>query len=161
MGLTKAAFTFQRLMDSIFHDLDFVSCYLDNILIASNSEEEHLRHLKIVLDRLQEHQLIEQVSNCAFFLEEIQLLGLRFSAQGRAVGLEKTVAIRQMASSSNVHWLQSWLGMANDYSPFTPKYVHLTSTLTDFLRNHPLASGLWQEAQFGANCVITTTSRGL
>ena len=137
MGLTNAAPTFQRLMDSIFRDLDFVSCYLDDILIASKSEEEHLRHLKIVLDRLQEHQLIARVSKCAFFLEEIQFLGFRVSAQGKAVDPEKTAAIRQMAPPSTVHGLQRWLGMANYYSAFIPRYAHLTAPLTDLLRNHP------------------------
>ena len=124
-------------MDSIFRDLDFVSCYLDDILIASKSEEEHLRHLKIVLDRLQEHQLIARVSKCAFFLEEIQFLGFRVSAQGKAVDPEKTAAIRQMAPPSTVHGLQRWLGMANYYSAFIPRYAHLTAPLTDLLRNHP------------------------
>ena len=55
MGLTNAAPTFQRLMDSVFGDLDFVSCYLDDILIASRSVEEHLQHLATVLARLKKY----------------------------------------------------------------------------------------------------------
>ena len=106
MGLTNAEPTFQHLMDSIFRDLDFVLCYLDDILIVSRSEEEHLCHLKIVLDQLQEHQLIDQVSMLAFVLEEIQLFGVLFLAQGRAVDPEKTAAIHQMSPQSTMNWLQ-------------------------------------------------------
>jgi hypothetical protein len=49
MGLTNAAPLFQQLMDTIFRDLAFVSAYLDDIMIASKSEEEHLQHIELVL----------------------------------------------------------------------------------------------------------------
>ena len=58
MGLTNAASTFQRLMDSVFRDLDFVSSYLDANLIASRSAEEHIKHVELELQRLRDHQFI-------------------------------------------------------------------------------------------------------
>ena len=51
-GFKNAGATFQRLMDSIFGDLDFVFVYLDDILISSENEEEHSRHLREVFKRL-------------------------------------------------------------------------------------------------------------
>ena len=83
MGLTNAAPTFQRLMDSIFGDLSFVSCYLDDILIASKSDEEHLQHVAIVLERLKKHQLLARETKCAFFLPEIKFLGLCLLGRGQ------------------------------------------------------------------------------
>ncbi|MGR0260983.1 reverse transcriptase family protein, partial [Klebsiella pneumoniae] len=50
-GLRNAAQSFQRYMDNIFRDLQFVFIYLDDILIASTSEDEHERHLETVFNR--------------------------------------------------------------------------------------------------------------
>ena len=51
-GLRNASQTFQRYVDRALGDLDFVFVYIDDILIASTSEEEHARHLRIVCERL-------------------------------------------------------------------------------------------------------------
>ena len=140
MGLANAAPTFQRMMDSIFRDLDFVSVYLDDILIASRSAEEHLEHLKIVLQRLQDHQLIARESKCRFFQQQVKFLGFVFSAEGRAVDSSKTAALCQMSPPTTVHGLQRWLGMINYYSSFIPKYAHMVAPLTELLKGHPHGS---------------------
>jgi len=51
--LRNAAQTFQRLMNSLLNDLSFAFCYLDDILIVSKDEKEHIAHLRIIFDRLQ------------------------------------------------------------------------------------------------------------
>jgi hypothetical protein len=72
-GLTNAPAHFTYLMNSIFMpELDkFVVVFIDDILIYSKNEEEHAKHLRIVLTRLREHQLYAKFSKCAFWLEEI------------------------------------------------------------------------------------------
>jgi hypothetical protein len=76
-GLTNAPAHFTYLMNSVFMPkLDkFVVVFIDDILIYSKNEEDHVRHLRIVLTRLREHQLYAKFSKCAFWLEEIQFLG--------------------------------------------------------------------------------------
>jgi hypothetical protein len=76
-GLTNALAHFTYLMNSVFMlELDkFVVVFIDDILIYSKNEEEHAKHLRIVLTRLREHQLYAKFSKCAFWLEEIQFLG--------------------------------------------------------------------------------------
>ena len=140
MGLTNAAPNFQRLMDSVFRDLDFVSCYLDDILIASRSAEEHLQHVEIVLQRLREHQFIAREAKCSFFQTEIKFLGFVLSAAGRAVDPERTKALQQLVPPQTVHELQRWLGMVNYYRSFIPKYATITAPLTDLLKDHQAAS---------------------
>jgi hypothetical protein len=108
MGLTNAAPMFQLLMDTIFRDLDFVSAYLDDIIIVSKSEEEHLQHIELVLQRLKDHQLLARESKCHFFMSKINFLGYVFSAEGKAVAPDKTSAILQMALPNTVHELQRW-----------------------------------------------------
>ena len=137
MGLTNAAPTFQRLMDSIFGDLDFVSCYLDDVLIASRSAEEHLKHLQIVFERLHKHRLLARETKCAFYMSEIKFLGFVFSAQGKAVDSSKTAALRVLPVPDTVVELQRWLGAVNYYSTFIPHFADITAPLTDLLKSHP------------------------
>jgi hypothetical protein len=72
-GLTNAPSHFTYLMNSVFMpELDkFVVVFIDDILIYSKNEEEHAKHLRIVLTRLREHQLYAKLSKCAFWLEGI------------------------------------------------------------------------------------------
>ena len=139
MGLTNAALTFQRLMDSIFGDLDYVSCYLDDVLIASRTAEEHLQHVAAVLERLQQHQLLARETKCAFFImmTEIKFLGFVFSAHGKAVDYSKTEALRFLPAPDTVLELQRWLGAVNYYSSFIPHFADITAPLTDLLKAIP------------------------
>jgi hypothetical protein len=67
-GLTNAPAFFMNLINSVFMDyLDtFVVVFIDDILIYSQSEEEHVNHLRMVLHRLREHQLYAKLSKCEF-----------------------------------------------------------------------------------------------
>jgi hypothetical protein len=73
-GLTNAPAHFTYLMNSVFMpELDkFVVVFIDDILIYSKNEEEHAKHLRIVLTCLREHQLYAIFRKCVFWLEEIQ-----------------------------------------------------------------------------------------
>jgi hypothetical protein len=86
-GLKNAPAHFTYLMNLVFMpELDkFVVVFIDDIMIDSKNEDEHAKHLRIVLTRLREHQLYAKFSKCVFWLEEIQFLGHVLSAQGIAV----------------------------------------------------------------------------
>lgn len=62
-GLRNAAQTFQRYMNQIFRDLDFVFIYIDDILVVSKREEEHSAHLRTVFERLRQHNMTVNFSN--------------------------------------------------------------------------------------------------
>ena len=69
-GLTNAPATFQRLMNEVFHDFireGFVVVYLDDVLIYSKTEEEHLGQLERVFTHLRKHQLLAKLVKCSFF----------------------------------------------------------------------------------------------
>jgi hypothetical protein len=103
--LTNAPAHFTYLMNSVFMpELDkFVVVFIDDILIYSKNEEEHAQHLRIVLTRLQEHQLYAKFSKCAFWLEEIQFLGHVLSARGIAVDPSKVNDILEWKPPTTVH----------------------------------------------------------
>jgi Reverse transcriptase (RNA-dependent DNA polymerase). len=86
-GLTNAPAFFMNLMNKVFMEfLDkFVVVFIDNILIYSKSEEEHEQHLRLVLEKLKEHQLYAKFSKCDFWLSEVKFLGRVITAQGVAV----------------------------------------------------------------------------
>ena len=86
-GLTNAPTTFMDLMHRVFQPyLDrFVVVYVDDILIYSQSEEEHEDHLRIVLQALKEHQLYAKCSKCEFWLTEVRFLGHVVLASGVSV----------------------------------------------------------------------------
>jgi hypothetical protein len=76
-GLTNAPAFFMNLMNNIFMNyLDkFVVVFIDDILVYSQSEEEHADHLRMVLQRLREHQLYAKLSKCEFWINEVLFLG--------------------------------------------------------------------------------------
>jgi hypothetical protein len=94
-GLTNAPAFFMNLMNNVFMDyLDkFVVVFIDDILIYSQSEEEHVDHLKMVLQRLREHQLYAKLSKCEFWINEFLFLGHIINKDGLAVDLKKVADI--------------------------------------------------------------------
>jgi hypothetical protein len=94
-GLKNAPAFFMYLVNSVFMDyLDkFVVVFIDDILIYSQSEEEHVEHLKMVLQRLQEHQLYAKLSKCEFWIHEVLFLGHIINQDGLAVDPKKVAYI--------------------------------------------------------------------
>jgi hypothetical protein len=76
-GLTNALAFFMHLMNKVFMDyLDtFMVIFIDDILVYSKLEEEHEKHLKLVLQRLREHKLYAKLSKCEFWIDEVPFLG--------------------------------------------------------------------------------------
>ncbi|MCH90079.1 gag-pol polyprotein, partial [Trifolium medium] len=94
-GVTNAPGVFMEYMNRIFHPfLDkFVVVFIDDILIYSKSEEEHVEHLRIVLEVLREKKLYAKLSKCEFWLKEICFLGHVISSGGIAVDPAKVDAL--------------------------------------------------------------------
>jgi hypothetical protein len=90
-GLTNAPAHFMYLMNSVFMgDLDkFVVVFIGNILVFSKSKKEHEEDLRIVLQRLHDHQLYVKFSKCEFWLSEVQFLGHVISSEGISIDLGK------------------------------------------------------------------------
>jgi hypothetical protein len=104
-GLTNAPAHFIYLINSVFMpELDkFVVVFIDDILVYSKSEEEHVEHLRIVLTRLRDHQLYVKFSKCEFWLKEVQFLGHVLSAEGVAVDPGKVKDILNWKPPTSVH----------------------------------------------------------
>ena len=108
------------LMNSVFMtELDVcVVVFIDDILVYSKNEEEHAKHLRIVLDRLREHQLYAKLSKCQFWLKEVSFLGHILSEQGVAVDPSKVQEVLDWKSPTSVTEIRSFLGLAGYYCQF-------------------------------------------
>lgn len=93
-GLKTASSIFQRVMSNILADLPFCIVDIDDILIFSNSEFQHLGHIEQVLQRIEQSGLKLKPSKCHFFRKEIKFLGRIISERGISTDPEKTVVIK-------------------------------------------------------------------
>ena len=111
-GLVNAPPTFSRMMNFFFdaYTNDFALVYLDDILVFSKNKEDHAKHMRLVLDKLREHQFYAKFSKCEFWLDEVHYLGHIIFAEGIAVNPEKVSAIVNWEPRQNVKQLCSFLG---------------------------------------------------
>lgn len=77
----NAAQIFQRFMHSLFRDLEFVYCYVDDILIASKTSENYRKHLKTVFKRLQEDSITINLSKCKLSQKQVDFIGFQVAAE--------------------------------------------------------------------------------
>jgi hypothetical protein len=136
-GRKNAAQTFQRLMDRLFQHLTFVFVYLDDILIASKTEAEHMVHLKQVLAILQENGLQINPSKCIFAASSLSFLGHHVDASGIAPLQRHIWALMDFPPPSDIKQLQRYLGLINFYRRFLPGIAGTLKPLTDLLRGNP------------------------
>ena len=119
-GFRNASQTFQRFMNQVTQGLDFVFVYIDDVLVASSNEEEHLQHLDTLFERLAEFGVHVNRSKCLFGVNKLDFLGHTISAQGIAPTEEKVRAIREFPAPTSKKQLTRFLGMVNYYHRFIP-----------------------------------------
>ena len=119
-GLTNALTTFMDLMHKVLQPyLDqFVVVFVDDILIYSQSEEEHADHLRVVLQLLRDYRLYAKFSKYEFWLIEVRFLGHVVSASGVSVDLEKVEAVMSWERPKSIFEIRIFLGLARYYKRF-------------------------------------------
>ncbi|MBW0560527.1 hypothetical protein O181_100242 [Austropuccinia psidii MF-1] len=103
-GLTDAPASFQNLVNDIFEDfLDvFVVVYLDDIMAFSRSEEEHVKHVTSVLQRLRENNLFAKASKCVLHASSVEYLGYVVSSEGLNMDSSKVQQILNWPQPRNI-----------------------------------------------------------
>ena len=119
-GLKNAGQDFQRLMDEILGDIPRVFVYIDDILIASENETQHLEDLCRVFQTLERHGMVVNRSKCVLGQSSLEFLGYTVNASGIAPLAERVKAIRAVTEPTTVKEVQSFLGMINYYRRFIP-----------------------------------------
>ena len=116
----------------------FVLVYLDDILVFSKTESEHLEHLRKVLTLLREHQLYAKLSKCDFGKTELEFLGHILGKDGLRVDPKKTAAVQDWQVPKNVGEVRSFLGPANYFRKFIRAYSNMVAPLTNLTRKDTL-----------------------
>jgi hypothetical protein len=131
IDLTNVPATFQGFVTNILQEYHgtFVCVYMDGILIYSATEDEHVEHVRKVLDVFKQHQLLAKLSKCVFFALEVEYLGHVVSANGVAVDPAKVKAILKWPELQTKTEVRSLLGLANYYSCFIAQFSSLTAPL--------------------------------
>lgn len=135
-GPTNAPATFQGLMNTIFSDMirKFVLIFVDDILIYSSTLEEHVTHLRLVLTRLQAHQLYIKLSKCSFAKQQLDYLGHIIGTNGVATDPSKVKAVQEWPVPRNLRQFRGFLGLAGYYRKFIRHYGILAKPLTELLK---------------------------
>jgi hypothetical protein len=137
-GLTNAPAYFMYLMNNVFMDYldEFVIVFIDDILVFSKNEDEHEEHLRLVLQRLREHQLYAKFSKCDFWLKEVGFLGHVISNGGVAVDPKKVTDVLSVEPPKDVSQIRSFLGMAGYYRRFIEGFSKLVKPMTSLLEKN-------------------------
>jgi hypothetical protein len=134
-SLTNAPSSFQRFMNTIFGDLLDVMLviYLDDILVYSISPADHLEHVREVLHHLRKHGLFVKPEKCEWGQHSVEFLGFHCSASGIRMDEKKVQVILDWPEPHNVCNIQSFLGFANFYRRFIPRYSNIVVPMTCLL----------------------------
>lgn len=131
-GLTNAPAVFQCLINDVLRDMlnRFVFVYLDDILIFSQTLQEHVQHVRLVLQRLLENRLYVKAEKCDFHVHSVHFLGFVVERGQIKADPDKVKAVADWPKPSNRRELQRFLGFANFYRRFIRNYSAVASPLT-------------------------------
>ena len=122
-GLKNASQAFQRLMDTVCHDLEFAFVYIDDILVASKDVETHKQHLRLLFQRLLQYGLVINVAKCQFGRETLDFLGHRITQAGTTPLPDKVDAVTRMNQPETVKGCKSlWVWSTSIAGLFQPQH---------------------------------------
>jgi hypothetical protein len=116
--------------------------FIDDILVFSRSEEEHEEHLRLVLQKLREHQLYAKFNKCDLWLKEVSFLGHIITDGGIAVDPRKVQDVLNWSPPKNVPEIRSFLGLVGYYRRFIEGFSKIVKPLTTLLEKVKSLSGM-------------------
>ena len=136
-GLSNAPSTFMRLMNHVFKPLigNCVVVYFDDILIFSNTLEQHLHHLRQVLLVLRDQKLFANKKKCHFLSDEVLFLGYLVSGKGIQMDNKKVEAITTWPTPTSLHEVRSFHGLVSFYRRFIKNFSTILAPITDCLKS--------------------------
>ena len=131
-GLTNGPATFQRHMNETLWEYlhKFVVAYMDDLLIYSQTREEHILHVQKVLQKLREAGLQADIKKCEFFAQKTKFLGLIVGIDGIEMDPAKVQTILEWQRPRHLKELQAFIGFCNFYRRFIKGYLSILRPLT-------------------------------
>jgi len=136
--LTNSSATFQAMMNDLFRDLinqgDTVT-FIDDILVATDTEKGHDKLVEEVLRRLEKNNLFVKLEKCKWKVREVEFLGVVISPKGVEMQKEKVEGVLSWPASRNVKEVQKFLGLTNYYRRFIKNFARIAALLHVLVRN--------------------------
>lgn len=135
-GLKNAPGIFQRVMDDVLREFIGKIChiYIDDIIIFSKTFEEHMEHIKIILETLRKANFRVQPDKSEFIKNEVEFLGFVVSKDGLHPNPKKIESIQKYPEPQNLKDLRAFLGLSGYYRRFVKNYADTAKPLTKLLR---------------------------
>ncbi len=129
---------FQRRMDRILQGLIGKICfiYINDIVIFSRTQQEHERHVRMVLDRINETAMTLKLSKCQFGQTTVNLLGYTLTGEGVAPQGDKVTVIRNLRTPTMTKEIRAFLGTAGYYCQCIPDFAKMLTPLSDLTKKH-------------------------
>ena len=145
-------------MDQVLRDLPFAYTYIDDVLVASSSPEEHKQHLRAVLERFSEHGIVINPSKCEFGVPQLTFLGHTVDQHGIRPLPSKVKILRAFPRPTTQRKLHEFLGLVNFYNRFIPNCACILSPLNSFLgKRHKKGDIQWTDEAIHAFDTIKET----
>ena len=133
-GLAQAPTNFQQLINEVLAPFDFAFGYLDDILIFSSDIETHLKHIKMVFEKLWQANLKLKKEKCNFIKANIQYLGHIILGERITLVPEKLESLENIPPPQNPKEVKQFLGLAGYYRKFVPQFADITHPLNALTR---------------------------
>ena len=136
-GLTNSSTTFQAMMNDLFRDLinqEDTATFIDNILVATDTEEGHDELVEEILRRLEENDLFVKPEKCKWKVREVEFLGVVISPKGVEMQKEKVKGVLNWPAPRSVKEVQKFLGLANYYRRFIKDFARIAALLHVLVR---------------------------
>jgi len=136
-GLTNSPAIFQAMMNDLFRDLinqGDIATFIDNILVATDTEEGYDELVKEVLRRLEENNLFVKPEKCKWKIREVEFLGVVIGPKGVEMQKKKVEGVLNWPAPRNIKEVQKFLGLANYYRRFIKDFARITAPLHVLVR---------------------------
>jgi len=136
-GLTNSPATFQTMMNDLFRDLinqGDTATFIDDILVATDTEERHDKLVDKVLKRLEKNDLFVKLEKCKWKVREVEFLGVVIGPKGVEMQKEKVEGVLNWPALRNVKKVQKFLGLANYYRRFIKDFARIAAPLHVLVR---------------------------
>ena len=153
MGLSGAGATFQRLLEEIIGELEpYAYNYLDDIVLATETFEEHMQLLRTLILKIKNAGLTINRDKSKFCCNEVKFLGFKVNEHGLMIDPDKTVAITNYPKPKTLRQLRRFLGMSSWYRRFIKDYAKIADPLNKLTKKD--VKFVWGAAQDDAFEVI-------
>jgi len=163
-GLTNAPAAFQAYINRALSDLVDRICvvYLDDILIYSRTTEDHIEHVKAVLDRLREYKLFVNLDKCEFHTQRTEYLGYIVTPDGLSIDNSRVATIQEWPEPESVREIRIFVGFVNYYRRFVHNFSRIVAPLNEMTKKGPgcARGGYAQRREESAELKLTPEAKG-